>query len=124
MLSCVPSINTTSLPAPQEEDLPPIIERERPKIPDPVKQEVCRSGGRNTCEDSKKCQDVCDDVFSRRADKKDCYELPESLVLKFEDLLEDVEDGDIEDIEPAVLECMLDIDEREFAKAVKKMRSQ
>ena len=125
LLSCVPNPNPNPQQPPPfeggEQEPPPRIIRDNPKIPDPVKQEVCRSGGRNTCEDNKKCQDVCDDVFNRRADKKDCYELPESLVLQFEDLLEFVEDGDIEDIEPTILECMLDIDETEFAKSVKKM---
>ena len=46
------------------------------------------------------------------------------MVFEFEALISATEDGDvdeIEDIGSGVLECMLDIDEREFAEAVRKM---
>ena len=46
------------------------------------------------------------------------------MVFDFEDLIEATEKGEVEEIEDIgsyVLECMLDIDEREFAKAVSKM---
>ncbi len=103
-------------------DAPPPIERKFPKRPDPIKQAECNKKSRsNVCEDKKDCKDICDDVFRSRADKKDCYRLPESIVAEFEKLLEFVEDGDVQDIDPEILDCMLDIDEREFARSVKKM---
>ncbi len=100
---------------------PPTTTRYVPKRPDPKKQEKCKDRGRRDCEGNEDCEDICDDIFSRRADKKDCYELPEELVSEFEKIIEHTEDGDIKNIHPADLECLLDIDEREFASAVKKM---
>ena len=100
---------------------PPPIVRKEPKRPDPVKQGECLGRGRNNCEGNRNCEDVCDDIFNRRADRRDCYEYSSEMVFEFERLIEATEDGDVEDIDADVLECMLDIDEREFAKAVGKM---
>ena len=100
----------------------PSITRTRPKIPDPVKIENCSRAKRGqTCEQDEDCKEICDNVFSSRGDKKTCYEFSQGLVSRFKDLLESTEDGDVEDIDPFVLECLLNIDEREFAKAVKDM---
>ena len=73
---------------------------------------------------SLKSEDVCDDIFSLRADRQDCYEYSSEMVFEFEKLIEATEDGDVDEIEDIgsnVLECMLDIDEREFAKAIRGM---
>ena len=122
LLSCGPSAPQPYTPQPYTPEPPPVV-RDAPKLPDPHKQEECHKDSRNTCEDNKECEDVCDDVFSSRSEKKDCYKLPESLVFQFEELLEITEDGDVDSIDARVLECMLDIDEREFAKATRKMSS-
>ena len=101
---------------------PSSFEREKPKQSDPVKQRECsKKSQSSSCEEDRNCKEICDDIFSSRADKRKCYELPEGLVQSFEELLEATEDGDTDEIDPEILECMLDIDEREFAKAVKKM---
>ena len=104
----------------EEAESPP-IKRAQPKEPDPKKQANCAKASKGACEGSENCEDVCDDIFSRRRDKQDCYELPETLVFDFEELLESAEDGDVDSIDSGVLECLLDIDETEFARAVKKM---
>ena len=107
---------------PGAQPAPPPIRRATPKTPDPVKIADCSRMKRGqTCEQDEDCKEICDDVFSSRGDKKKCYEFSEDLVSGFEELLESTEDGEVEDIDALVLECMLDIDEREFARAVKKM---
>ena len=105
----------------EEEYTPPEYKRRVPKRPDPKKQEKCNEKGSRDCEGIEDCEDICDDIFNRRREKQDCYELPEELVLNFEKLIDLAEDGDIEDIDAGVLECLLDIDDREFTNAVKKM---
>ena len=103
---------------------PPPIERINPKRPDPVKQRGCKERGRRDCEGYEDCEEICDDIFRNRRDKEECYEYSEEMVFDFEDLIEATEKGEVEEIEDIgsyVLECMLDIDEREFAKAVSKM---
>ena len=127
LFSCVPNLqqdpffnNNLFYPPP-----PPLpIVRSEPKQPDPVKQGKCRQRGQRDCEGNKKCEDICDDIFNRRLDRKDCYKFSEDLVYEFEKLIEATEDGDIESIEdigPETLECMLDISELAFAKAVRDM---
>jgi len=103
---------------------PPPIVRDTPKKPDPVKQGECKRRGRSDCEGDEDCEEICDDIFSRRSDKQECYEYSSEMVLELEDLIEATEDGDVDEIAGIgsdVLECMLDIDETAFAKAVKKM---
>ena len=98
------------------------IERETPKQPDPVKQEECKKTGKGDCKES--CEDRCDDVFDKESHQKKCYEYSAELVSDFEDLITATERGkinDIEDIGHDVLNCMLDIDEQGFAKAVREM---
>ena len=100
----------------------PPVERDTPKKADPVKMEICSKRNRTgSCEEEEKCKDICDDIFSSRGDRRKCYAFSDSLVESFEELLEATEDGDTDEIDPEILDCMLDIDEREFAKAVKKM---
>ena len=107
-----------------QDEGPPPIERINPKRPDPVKQRGCQERGRRDCEGYEDCEEICDDIFRNRRDKEECYEYSEEMVFDFEDLIEATEKGEVEEIEDIgsyVLECMLDIDEREFAKAVSKM---
>ena len=109
--------------ASQAPDNPRPVVRQTPKKPDIEKQRRCGKGSTTVdlCKDSSTCMNACDDVFTGRANKKDCYELPEELVFEFEDLLDATEDGEIDLIRPFALECLLDIDDREFTKAIGKM---
>ena len=102
-------------------DPAPEIRRKIPKKWDPVKQERCKKVSKNACGEDKECEDICDDIFNSRKDRQKCHELPGSLVSGFETLLSDVEDGDIEDLNLAHLECLLDIDDTEFAKVMRKL---
>ena len=101
---------------------PPKYERDNPKLPDPKKQAECGkdSPKRTLCDKEKTCKKICDDIFSRIEDKKACYKLPEKLVLDFEQLLEDTEDGEVEKVanSTSTLDCLLDIDEKDFVDAV------
>ena len=101
---------------------PPRTEPRQPKVPDPVKQRKCGkdSTREELCEESARCENDCDDMFSGRAEKT-CLKLPTRLVYDFTELLEFTEDGDIDEIDSEVLECLLDIDIKEFVDAVEKM---
>lgn len=119
IIACVPSTPIDQLPPAQ---VPPVPERKEPKVPDPIIQEECESrSSRNNCEGNEDCEDICDDIFSNRRQKSKCYDLPEALVFDFEELIEYTEDGDVEAIDTKTLECLLNIDDREFAKAVRNM---
>lgn len=99
------------------------VKREVSKTSDPKKQEKCRSERQNQCEEDRFCKKLCDDIFSL-IDRKDCYELSSDVVYEFEKLISSATTGDIDEIEsigPDILECMLDIDEKEFAKAIRKI---
>ena len=100
------------------------VERKEPKQPDPVKQEECQKIGKGNCKGNEKCEDRCDDVFGKESHQEKCYEYSAELVSDFEDLITATERGEINDIEDIghdVLNCMLDIDEQGFAKAVREM---
>ena len=99
----------------------PSIGREDPKQSDPAKQEICSGKGRKNCKGSKDCEEICGDIFFHRTDKRSCYELSEDLVMDFHKLLENVKKSDIENLNLSALECLLDIDERGFSHAVRKM---
>lgn len=102
----------------------PPITRDKPKESDPVKQKGCKAIGEQECKENNKCKKICDDIFSIRSDKKDCYELSKELVYDFRDIIKATEKGSIDtldEIGSESLECMLDIDERAFAKAIKDM---
>ena len=122
LLACSSSTPPAPIsPAPQDDTLPLPIDRRNPKTKDPAKMESCsKMGSGPACEEDKKCEDICDDIFSTRSDKKECYRFSTSLVADFEALLDFAEDGDFDEIKPQVLECMLDIDERPFAKVIRK----
>jgi len=115
LFSCSPPPNT--LPV----DPPPPFDRDLPKYLDPSKQVKCRKARTDICEESEDCVEICKDIFSSRRNKIKCYELSFSLVRNFETLLEDTQQGEVEDINPFILECLLDIDDRGFFDAVQKM---
>ena len=106
-----------------DEETDTVRKRRTEKEPDTEKQDLCnkKATKRTACDKDDDCEDICDDRFEERKHKRYCYKLPESLVLDFDELLEATEDGDIEDIKIDTLECLLDIDERGFAKAVSDM---
>ncbi len=97
--------------------------RSTPKESDPEKQARCRDQTGDLCEESSKCKDICKDIFSGNSHRDDCYELPEELVKKFENVIEAVEDGEVEDIDEFALECLLDIEEDEIVRVVRKLSS-
>ena len=109
---------TAPEPAPEPA---PVIRRVIPKKSDPAKQEQCKKVSKGNCGDDKKCEDICDDVFKGIKLRRKCEALPEALVVGFEDLLDQVEDGDIQEVNLDHLECLLDIDETGFAKSVKEL---
>ena len=88
---------------------------------DPRKQVSCQTlGSGGSCEGDDDCEDICDDIFDSRGDRGDCEELNVGLVEDFEDLIEDLEDGEV-DVDLDVLECLIDIDEEPIADAVSEM---
>ena len=106
---------TPTTPAPE-------VSRENPKKTDPEKQEEkCQAGRGTACSKDKKCQKICDDLFSRNSHEKACLELPKETVSGFEELFETLEEEDPDDLDLDILECLLDIDDTEFANAVKKL---
>ena len=95
--------------------------RRRSKESDERKQVICREMGVQTC-NTIECEDICRDTFSRVSDKKKCLDLPLELVEGFADLLEFLSEGDdMQEIELPVLECLLDIDEKPFARKIGKL---
>ena len=93
------------------------LNRNTLKESDPKKQLRCQEMGNRQCDGNSDCQEICLDIFYRSADKSDCLELPLELVQNFQTLLELTEEGDdIREIDPNVLECFLDIDEKPFAR--------
>jgi len=108
--------------SPQNPTAPPVDpNRETPTPLDPRKQELCIKASTNICESSESCIRICKDIFRSSRNRTHCYKLPLSLVTDFETLLEDTEKGRVTSIDLAVLSCLLDIDEREFANAVREM---
>jgi len=87
-----------------------------------VEQEKCKKkGDGDFCEKNEECKKICDDVFSDDSDEKACYKLPESLVVDFKELMASMKKGLADYTEKdtlEVLECLLDLDEEEFAETV------
>ena len=112
LLSCVSDpLNSTS----------PAIERGAVKASDPVKQASCGSNRGRICRGDTSCEAVCSAIFQTSFHRRDCRALPRDLVFDFEELIETVKAGGTEDISPDVLECLLDIDDGEFTKALKSL---
>ncbi len=102
---------------------PPPIERTSPKTSDPDKQEEkCQANTGNPCQKDKKCQEICDDLFSTHSHEKACLELPQKTVFGFEKLFEEMlEEDSADDLDLDILECLLDIDDTEFARTIRKL---
>ena len=75
------------------------------------KTSTTRRGG-GECEGDRDCEEICDDIYDRRADREDCEELSvaavESLEIVYE-LLEDPDEDDLVDIDPTDFEALIDI---------------
>ena len=100
----------------------PEVSRENPKEIDPEKQEEkCQAGRGTACSKDKKCKKICSELFSRNSHETACLELPKETVSGFEELFETLEEEDPDDLDLDILECLLDIDDTEFANAVKKL---
>ena len=104
-----------------EETKDPPVKRTEPKTQDPKKQVECAKEGSSPCEGDKSCEDICEDIFPISNHKKACYKFPKELVLKFEKAISAIEEGEAQDIDQTALNCLLDLDEREAAKAAKEM---
>ena len=120
LLSCTPTVplqnpQDTLYARPSSEG-----ERTEDKVSDPVKQKKCSESG-SICQGNDQCEKICDDLFTRRNQREDCEKLPRDMVFDFEDLIESVEDGNTDDIKAKTLECLLDIDDKKFSKAIKKL---
>ena len=102
----------------------PEVMRNNIKKTDPEKQEEkCQVGQDPLCSKDKKCKKVCQELFSKNSHEKACLKLPEKTVLDFEELFKTLEKGEVDDLNLDTLECLLDIDDTEFARAVKKLSS-
>ena len=100
----------------------PTPSADRTKKTDPEKQEEkCQAGTGTACSKDKKCKKICSELFSRNSHETACLELPKETVSGFEELFETLEEEDPDDLDLDILECLLDIDDKEFANAVKKL---
>ena len=74
-----------------------------------------------SCEGDRDCEDICDDIYTRRTEKEDCEELSVSQVEELErihEILEDPDIDDLEDINLADLDVYINIDIRPLSSAV------
>ena len=60
---------------------------------------------------------ICEDVFSG-GKREDCYESPEPLVEGFEQVIRVIRKEDFENLDSGILECLLKIDNRKFARTI------
>ena len=125
LCSCIIGTNKDFLIYPSREpkkDGETSFERNTSKESDPEKQLRCQEMGGRQCDSNSDCQEICLDIFSRSTDKSDCLELPLELVQKFQTLLELAKQrDDIRKIDPDVLECLLDIDEKPFSRKLSQL---
>ena len=99
----------------------PVSKRESPEASDPKIQKKCQEKGKTPCLKDSSCEKLCSEIFTSRRNEKDCLELSKEMVLDFEHLLKSASKGRWEQIDPYILECLLDIDEVGFSKALKKV---
>lgn len=121
LFACVVGVSNPPLTnfSTEEEDT---FLRRRSKESDERKQLLCREMGVQNCDRGSECEDICEDLFSRLSDKKKCLELPLELIQDFDNLLQLISEGDnLREIEIPVLECLLDIDEKPFARKIGKL---
>ncbi len=97
--------------------------RKTTKTIDQEKQEEkCQANQGRLCSEDKECKKICDELFSTNSHETACLKLPEETVSNFEELLEEMtEKGRAVDMDLHTLECLLDIDDTEFARAIRKL---
>ncbi len=97
--------------------------RKTTKTIDQEKQEEkCQANQGNPCSKDKQCKKICDELFSTNSHETACLKLPEETVSNFEELLDEMtEKGRAVDMDLHTLECLLDIDDTEFARAIRKL---
>ena len=82
----------------------------------------CKDEGSGDCD--KACKKLCDSMYSRSADEKECQEYSESLVEDMDDLLDDLERGkNTDSLDITALQCILNIDDKPVIDAIEDMSS-
>ena len=82
----------------------------------------CKDEGSGDCD--KACKKICDTMFSRSADEKECQKYSESLVDDMDDLLDDLERGkNTDSLDITALKCILNIDDGPVIDAIEDMSS-
>ena len=82
-------------------------------------QAECRATTNNPCSGDSTCRAICEDLFRTTADRSRCLTYPKSIIEDFKELLNFIDVGNIGAIKKDVLECLLDIDTREFAREIR-----
>ena len=91
-----------------------------PKVADQEKRKQCRQIGSGTCDSD--CKEICDDFFSG-SEEEVCNTFTSSLVDEFENIIEQTKDGKTKSLDQEALNCMLELDNKEFAEAIDSMSS-
>ena len=76
------------------------------------------------CEGDKDCEEICDDIYNRRADRSDCEELPIKQVERLEtvyEVFEDPDEDDLEDLNLDDLKVLMNISIQPIDNLVGKM---
>ena len=82
----------------------------------------CKDEGSGDC--GKACKKLCDSMYSRSADEKECQEYSESLVDDMDDLLDDLERGkNTDSLDITALQCIFNIDDKPVIDAIEDMSS-
>lgn len=113
---------------PIERDYDARRERDREERTRVIRDSRQRRSG-NVCEDEDRghdCEDICRDIYSRRADREDCEELTVSQIEVLEELhelLENPDDDDLASVDSSDLEVYLKISIDPFDKLIGKYSS-
>ena len=76
------------------------------------------------CEGDDDCEEICDDIFSRRADREDCEELPIKQVERLEivyEVFEDPDEDNLEKLDLDDLRVLMNISIQPIDRLVEKM---
>lgn len=100
------------------------IEREQTELKEKVKEEnkqdtlstdeqgfVCPEKEARGCWQLPQCKNFCDESFSYKAERQNCYNWPLPLFDDFKNLIETINTGLFQNIEPKVLRCFLKLSE-------------
>ena len=90
--------------------------RDREDPPSREKYISCKNMGEAECDS--RCEDICDEIFSKASHRQKCSSFPKELVEKFETLWDLLGDGDslLSEIRPPILECFLGVSETPFVR--------